>query len=290
MTPARSVGILGATSLVGGPLVERLAAAGRTVHAISRSTARHTSPAVQWHTPGAALAGVEAWVALCPLWTLPDWLPWLAQCGCRRLVAVSSMSILTKTTSPDRHEQALAARLALAERQVGDGAARLGLDCVLLRPTMIYDGRRDGNVVAIARFIRRWRYFPLAGAARGLRQPVHAADVAAACAAAIDTAAAGGVYALSGAEPLPFRMLVERIFAWLGLPPRMPSLPVPVLRAGLAASHALGAGQGVSSGMFARMNEDLSCAHDEAARDLGFRPRPFTLPDPPLEPQELSPP
>lgn len=287
MTPVRSVGILGATSLVGGPLVEHLAAAGGTVHAISRSTARHTSPAVQWHAPGAALTGVEAWVALCPLWTVPDWLPWLVQCGCRRLVAVSSMSVLTKTSSPDRHEQDLAARLALAERQVGDGTAALGLDCVVLRPTMIYDGRRDGNVVAIARFIRRWRCFPVAGPARGLRQPVHAADVAAACAAAVTTAA-GGVYALSGAEPLPFRTLVERIFSWLGLPPRMPSLPASALRAGLAAAHALGQCRGVSIGMFARMNEDLSCAHDEAARDLGFRPRPFTLPDPPLEPRELS--
>lgn len=288
MTPARSVGILGATSLVGGPLVERLAAAGRTVHAISRSTARHASPAVQWHAPGAALAGVEAWVALCPLWTLPEQLPWLTQCGCRRLVAVSSMSVLSKTTSPDRHEQNLAARLALAERQVGDGAAALGLDCVLLRPTMIYDGRHDGNVVAIARFIRRWRCFPLAGPARGLRQPVHAADVAAACAAAIDTAAPGGVYALSGAEPLPFRTLVERIFSWLGLPPRMPSMPVPVLRAVLTAAHAIGAGRGVSSGMLARMNEDLSCPHDAATRDLGFRPRPFTLPAPLLTAQGLS--
>lgn len=288
MTSARSVGILGATSLVGGPLAERLVADGRTVHAISRSRGVPAASGVQWHAPGADLAGVESWVALCPLWTVPDRLPWLARCGCRRLVAVSSMSVVTKTTSPDRHERALAARLAEAERRVGDGATALGLDCLLLRPTMIYDGQRDGNVVAIARFIRRWRCFPLAGPGRGLRQPVHAADVAAACAEALETPTASAVYAISGPDPLPFRALVERIFAWLGHTPRMPSVPVPALRAGLAAAHALGLCRGVSAGMLARMNEDLSCAHAAAARDLGFRPRPFTLPDPPLIPRGLS--
>ena len=65
--------------------------------------------------------------------------------------------------------------------------------------TMIYDGVTDGNIAAIAAFIRRRGWFPVAGPARGLRQPVHAADVAAACLAALEKAPLPQtVYAVSG--------------------------------------------------------------------------------------------
>jgi nucleoside-diphosphate-sugar epimerase len=228
---------------------------------------------------------VEAWVTLCPVWIVPQWLPWLARAGCRRLVAVSSMSVVAKAASPDRHERAVAARLAAAEAEVTRVAAAAGVGCVLLRPTMIYDGVRDGNVAAIAAFIRRWGCFPLAAPARGLRQPVHAEDVAAACEAAVTGSPPEPCYALSGRTPLPFRDLVARIFAWLGVPPRMPCLPPPLFRAALAVAHACGLGRGVSAGMVARMNDDLSCGHEPAARDLGFRPRDFTLD----RPQEIGP-
>lgn len=276
MTPVGSVGILGATSLIGGPLIGRLLADGRPVVAVSRSATGPDTAALIWRRPGADdVAAVGAWVSLCPLWMLPDWLPWLVRAGCRRLVATSSTSVFTKVTSPDRHDRALAARLADAENRISRLAAGYGVGLVLLRPTMVYDGVRDGNVAAIAAFIRRWRFFPLAGAARGLRQPVHAADVAAACAAALAAGAPAPAYVLSGPEPLPFCDLVAAIFASVGLPTRMPSLPPTLFRAGLAAAHAIGLGRNVSSGMLARMNEDLACGHDLAARDLGFRPRGF---------------
>lgn len=276
MTPVGRVGIFGATSLVGGPLTRRLLADGRTVVAISRSATGPDTAALVWRRPGADdVTAVAAWVSLCPLWILPDWLPWLVRAGCRRLVATSSTSVFTKVTSPDRRDRELAARLADAEDRVNKLAAGHGVGLVLLRPTMVYDGVRDGNVAAIAAFIRRWRFFPLAGAGRGLRQPVHAADVATACAAALAAGAPAPAYALSGPEPLPFCDLVAAIFAAVGLPPRMPSLPPPLFRTGLAAAHAIGLGRSVSSGMLARMNEDLACGHDLAASDLGFRPRGF---------------
>lgn len=276
MDASGSVGILGATSLVGGPLVDRSLAAGRRVVAISRTPRASTSAAVAWRRPGDAdVAGVVDWVTLCPLWGVPEWLPWLSRSGCRRIVAVSSMSLFSKAASRDPQDRAIAARLAAAEADLTRWTAAHGTALVLLRPTMVYDGVRDANVASIAAFIRRWGFFPLAGAASGLRQPVHAADVAAACAAALGGRPPQPAYALSGPVPLPFRELVGRIFAWLGRPPRMPSLPAPAFRAALAAAHALGRCRGVSSGVVGRMNEDLSCPHDRAAGDLGFRPRAF---------------
>ena len=276
MAAPGSVGILGGTSLVGGPLADRSVAEGRRVIAISRTPRSSGSPALAWHRPGDAdVADVADWVTLCPLWAVPERLPWLARAGCRRLVAVSSTSLFTKAASRDPEDRELAARLAAAEAEVIRWTAAQGVPLVLLRPTMVYDGVRDANVAAIAAFIRRWRFFPLAGPAGGLRQPVHAADVAAACAAALGSRPPEPAYTLSGPTPLPFRELVARVFAWLGLPPRMPSLPEPAFRAALAAAHALGRCRGVSSGMVGRMNEDLSFPHDLAARDLGFRPRAF---------------
>lgn len=275
-----SVGVLGATSLVGGPLAARLTAAGRQVVAVSRSAGGRNAPLVSWHRPGAGdVTGVADWVTLCPVWAVPEQLSWLAHAGCRRLVAVSSMSVFAKAASRHPHDHAVAARLATAEDETARRCAAHGIGLVLLRPTMVYDGIHDGNVAAIAAFIRRWRFFPLAGAACGLRQPVHADDVAAACAAAVTAGLPAPAYALSGPAPLPFRELVARIFTRLGLPPRMPSFPAPAFRAALAVAHAVGAGRSVSSGMLDRMNEDLSCGHEPAARDLGFRPRPF-LADP----------
>ena len=127
MTPVGSVGIFGATSLIGGPLAARLLAAGRKVVAVSRSATGPASPAVAWRPPGAGdVAAVAEWVSLCPLWILPEWLPWLVHAGCRRLVATSSTSAFTKATSPDRHDRTLAAQLAAAQAQAqADLAAHL---------------------------------------------------------------------------------------------------------------------------------------------------------------------
>jgi nucleoside-diphosphate-sugar epimerase len=278
MNPERTVGILGATSLVGGPLVERLADMGWRVHAFSRSPAAGSTTAsrASWHEPAARdIEPIPRWIALCPLWALPERIEWIAALGGRRLVALSSTSLFTKPASPDAGEREVAARLAAAEEELARGAAWHGIELCLLRPTMIYDGVRDGNVAAIARFIRRFGFFPLAGRANGLRQPVHAADVAAACAAAVETQGLAAAYTLSGGEALPFRELVRRIFAWLDLPPRMPSLPRSLFAAALLPAHAVGLCRGLSTGMAVRMNQDLAFRHDDAARDLGFRPRDF---------------
>ncbi len=60
-----------------------------------------------------------------------------------------------------------------------------GVEWVILRPTLIYGHGRDKNITEIARFIRRFGFFPLLGKANGLRQPIHVEDVAEACFAAL---------------------------------------------------------------------------------------------------------
>jgi nucleoside-diphosphate-sugar epimerase len=282
MNERASVGVLGATSLVGGPLLRRLAADGRTVVACSRAASPPSTVdprGITWIQPGGALpvgfATAPTWITACPLWVVPEHLAWLEACGISTLVAVSSTSALTKERSPDRAEREVARALVAAETRVTEWAARRGVRLCLLRPTMIYDGVRDGNLAAIAGFIRRFGWFPVAGAARGLRQPVHADDVAWACVAAAFSATASGAYTLSGAAALPFRDLVATVFRGCGRPPRIVHLPQFVWRIALPVAHAVGVGLGATTGMAARMNEDLAFDHEAAARDLDFRPRPF---------------
>ena len=282
MSDAGLVGVIGADSLVGRPLVTLLAQTAHGVLACSRQAAVVAGPVrggVHPHRTGAPLpAGSEAvpgWITLCPLWAVPDQFAWLERLGAEHVVALSSMSAVTKAASPDAAERALAARLTAAEARLTTWAADRGIRLTLLVPTMIYDGRTDANVAAIAAWVRRFGWFPLCGPALGLRQPVHAGDVAAACVAAVDQRPPRVRYTLSGGEALPFRELVVRTCRAHGLVPRTLRLPPWAWRVAASLARGLGFAGGATGGMARRMNEDLSCDHAAAEKDLGFHPRPF---------------
>ncbi|MCE9631946.1 MAG: NAD(P)-dependent oxidoreductase [Planctomycetia bacterium] len=284
MNHDRTVGVLGGTSLVGRPLLPLLAAAGWRTVACTRAACPPEGSAgggAIWCHPGDPRPGgetvVATWLALCPLWALPGHLPWLESLAIRRLVALSSTSLLTKRDSPDPDERRVAAALAAAEETLRIWSQTRGVELCLLRPTMIYDGVRDGNVAAIAAFVRRHGWFPVAGPARGRRQPVHAECIAAACVAALGRDSLAPAYTLSGGEPLLFRDLVATVFAACKLPPRIIHVPRPLWAMLLPLARSLGIAAGASNGMAARMNDDLVFDHADAVRDLGFRPRPFAV-------------
>ena len=85
----------------------------------------------------------------------------------------------------------------------------------------------DRNVTMIARFIRRFGFFPLVGNGKGYRQPVHADDVAAACLMVLNRPITfNRNYNLSGGQTLTFREMVEAIFLALDKKPRIVSIPL----------------------------------------------------------------
>jgi nucleoside-diphosphate-sugar epimerase len=105
---------------------------------------------------------------------------------------------------------------------------RLAIAYTIFRPTLIYGAGRDRNIADIARFVRRFGVFPILGKGIGLRQPVHAADLAEACLLAVDSSASfNRVYNLSGGETLTYRQMVERVFQAMGKRGRVVSLPQP---------------------------------------------------------------
>ena len=221
---------------------------------------------------------IPDWICVAPIWVLPDYFDLLEAHGARRVVVLSSTSRFTKDDSSDPEEQAVALRLAEAEAHVQAWAENRGVEWVILRPTLIYGLGRDKNIAEIARFIRRFGFFPVLGKAEGLRQPIHAGDVAGACVAALQApAAANHAYNISGGEALAYRDMVARVFAALGRPPRLLPVPLPAFRVAVALLRCLPRYRHWSAAMAKRMNRDLVFDHAEAAQDLDFRPRAFVL-------------
>jgi nucleoside-diphosphate-sugar epimerase len=280
----RHVGVLGARSFVGECLLALLVDAGYRVTAFSRqpdAKLNSSLPGITWRTPNSNASSAEPaithWVCLAPIWTLPQYLPWMKSLGAERIVAVSSTSRFTKTDSSDMVEQLLAQRLASSEQQLVDWAQIHGVEWCILRPTLIYGFGQDKNVSEIARFIRRFGFFPLLGAAGGLRQPVHVDDVAKACLAAMTVPTVNRPYAISGGETLAYRDMVARIFAALDRRPRLLTVPLWAFSLAVTVVRRLPRYRQWSAAMAERMNLDLVFDHGDAARDLGYTPRRFLL-------------
>lgn len=278
--------MLGASSLVGVCLLPLLVREGWRVVAYSRRERQGSG--VEWqrleHPPSSLPTVADGngqitdWVCLAPIWVVPEYLAMLEARAVRRVVALSSTSLLTKNASSDAAEQALARRLAEGERQFVAWAEAHDVGWVILRPTLIYGLGRDRNVGEIARAIRHLGFFPIFGRASGLRQPVHAEDVAAACLSALARGdALNRAYCLSGGETLAYREMVCRVFFALGKRPRLCSVPLFVFRLAVMGLRAVPRFRHWSMAMAERMNRDLVFDHADAARDLGFAPRPFHL-------------
>jgi len=286
----RQVGVLGATSLVGEQLLPLLTQQGWQVTAFSRRVPVSVLAGVNWRQLPSLQGGVlqrsaqtvadtlPYWICVAPIWVLPDFFHLLEAAQARRVVALSSTSVFTKNNSDDAHEQAMSLRLADAEARVQAWARARGVACVILRPTLIYGLGRDKNITEIARFIRRFGFFPLLGKASGLRQPIHAEDVAAACLAALQVPCAAGLsYNISGGETLTYRAMVTRIFAAMARRPHFLTVPLWAFRVSVSLLRFLPRYRHWSAAMAGRMNQDLVFDHAEAVRDLNFKPRAFSL-------------
>lgn len=279
-------GVLGASSMLGQSLLPLLASTGWNVEAFSRQPRVYDQTADEnariafrllkeaEHNPDETK--IAHWICLAPIWVLPDYFTMLTAYQAKRVVAISSTSIFTKQNSTDHTEQETAEKLRDGEQRFIDWAEANRIEWAILRPTLIYGLGRDRNICEIARFISRFGFFPLFGAAQGLRQPVHVEDVATACVAALQSARAiNHAYNLSGAEKLTYREMVGKIFSVIDKPERFINIPLIVFHTAIVCLKALPRFRNWSAAMAERMNADLVFDHVDAARDLGFSPRSF---------------
>jgi nucleoside-diphosphate-sugar epimerase len=125
----------------------------------------------------------------------------------------------------------------------------------------------------------------LCGRGSGRRQPVHAADLAAACQAVLARPQPlSGVFELSGGETLGYRELLQRIRNQLGLRRPIVSVAPRLLRLALGV---LPVRRGWNAAMLGRVNQDLVFDDQAARRELGWRPRGFLDCGGPLPPAPL---
>jgi nucleoside-diphosphate-sugar epimerase len=271
--------VFGASGQVGMPVLDRLRDDGWRVYAVSR-TPRAEQPGLVW-LPGdlQRVDGLpphpDAIVSCGPLDLFGQW---YARSDARapRVVVFGSTSIEVKRGSADAEERDLAVRLREGERHVFETAAARGAAATVLRPTLIYGVGRDHNLTRIAAVARRFGRIVLPRGADGLRQPVHAHDLADAAFRCLDAAAAHGrAYALPGGETLAYREMVARVLAALQPPAKLHEVPGGVFNAILAAAHAAGFALDFNEAAVARMRSDLVFDPADAQRDFGYAPRGF---------------
>ena len=282
--------VSGATSQIGVFLLPRLTQAGFHVHALSRidpGSSNRLHPLVTWHQTeisadwkGSKIQDASQFIHLAPVWLLPDVIDELSSMGIQRIVAVSSTSRFTKVASRNLQEQEIAKKLATAEEDVIEKCNRYEILWTLLRPTMIYGMGMDENVTVIARFIKRFGFFPLVGEGKGCRQPVHADDIASACEKVMnDTATFNRAYNLSGGQTITFREMVEAIFLGLNKRPRIVIIPMIAIKYFIALAGYTQAYRYITKEMIERVNQDLCFDSSDARRDFGYLPRGFHYQD-----------
>ncbi len=264
--------VFGASSQIGHFLLPRLEAMQAQVLAVSR-VARST-PAlanVTWRQaqlPDFAPASFDSIIAFAPLHALAQWLSQCETAPARKLVATGSMSAESKRDSAVASDRALSRMLREGEAALAAQCARLGIDFLILRPTLIYGAGMDKSLTPIAHRALRLRVFPLP-LAKGLRQPVHADDIALAVLAALRAGKLGGItLEIGGGERIEYREMFRRVHA--SLPLRTLPLPIPA-----SALRVLARAVPAARGPVSRLAQDLLADNRELQRMLGIAPRGF---------------
>jgi nucleoside-diphosphate-sugar epimerase len=271
--------VFGATGQIGFPLLGLLQGAGWRVTALSRAE-QSDEPGLEWlrgelPTAQGLPTRVDTIFSCGPLDGFASWYA-RSTIDCARVIAFGSTSVEVKRGSADAEERDVARRLREGEETVFATTAKRGATATLLRPTLIYGAGRDATLTRIAQLASRWGRFPLPRDAKGLRQPVHADDLAAAAFACAGTPATQGqTYALPGGETLTYRDMVARVLACLTPPPTLIELPSPMFNAALFLAQLTGRATGLGEAAVRRMRSDLTFDIDPARRDFGYAPRAF---------------
>ena len=280
--------LTGASSQLGVFLIPRLLAAGFRVIALSRQASGDSASPDErllWKHPDSFGIGTAAGES-----GLQGQVGMLISCGpidvatqavvlCPRLervVVFSTSSVFSKASSPDESENRQIADILAHETQLKALCSDRGLALAVFRPTLIYGCGLDRNISLLAAWIRRLGWLPLAGRASGLRQPVHADDLARLAVNALmadkplnlDSPACGG-------STLTYRQMAELIFDALDKPRRIFSVPPGLMVAMVSLVRLLPRLHEVNTQMVRRQNIDLVFDDSALKEYLDYQPRPF---------------
>ena len=283
--------LTGASSQIGVFALPLLVKAGFRVIAVSRKGKPDAYPCfdgVEWLDETDALHAAHDYEYLLSAGPLQLARKFLVDGGqLTTAIVFSSSSVATKQQSGNTAERDQIRDMLSLESELCSISESRGLKLVIFRPTLIYGCGLDTNISRLAGWIKRFGFMPVNGKAEGLRQPVHAQDLAsAACTALLSKNDLPRVMNLSGGDTLSYSDMVSKIFFALGKPVRLLRLPqwLFVLIAGFA--NAIKLTEGVNSEMVRRQRSNLVFEDRQARELLSYKPRPFaprpedfTLPD-----------
>lgn len=272
--------LTGASSQIGVFAIPRLLQAGFRVVAVSRKGKPDWCPVfdqVEWLDETGAIKASQSCRFLLsagPMELAEKFLETGQQF--QSAVVFSSSSVEKKQESGSATERNQIQSMLTLESRIQRVAETKGINVVILRPTLIYGCGLDTNISRLARWIRRFGFVPLNGEARGLRQPVHADDLASlAIAALLSKDALPPVLALGGGETLSYSDMVGRIFVALGRPVSLLRLPEWFFVPLVSIAGVFKISGGINGEMVKRQGVDLVLDDQQARELLDYKPRPF---------------
>jgi nucleoside-diphosphate-sugar epimerase len=192
------------------------------------------------------------------------------------VIVFSSSSVVVKKQSANIAERQQIEHMLSLEEKLRSSAQKRNISLVIFRPTLVYGCGLDTNISRLAAWIRRFGFMPVNGKANGLRQPVHADDLAgAAVSALLSKKNLPLLLYLCGGQPLSYSDMVSRIFIAYRKSPRLLHLPQWLFLTLVNLAAIFGRGQGVNAEMVRRQRLDLVFDDRQARELLGYESRPF---------------
>ena len=191
-------------------------------------------------------------------------------------VIFSSSSVESKRDSDHPVERGQMQGMLTLESDIRQVAETRDIKLVILRPTLVYGCGLDANISRLAKWIRRFGFMPVNGKATGLRQPVHADDLASvAIGAMLSDKTLPAVMTLTGGETLSYSDMVARVFTALGKPVRLLRLPEWLFVFLIKLANRFKKDGGINAEMVRRQQLDLVFEDPQAHQLLDFNPRSF---------------
>jgi len=268
--------LLGASGQVGYFLLQRLGgeavACARTIPAWSSPQQANWRTFDLW-TSNEASTQTQL-ISAGPLDACVAWLERAGPGALRRIVALSSMSAVHKRHSVSRVERALADSLCASEQRLLAFASAHDIHCMILRPTLIWGAGMDRSLTPFAQAAARRGFAFVPARATGLRQPVHAEDLAVLCLAlSVRDEAATGVFEAAGGERLTLAAMLARVGRSVGARVIRVSVPSIVL----AAVGRIAAAAGIDvAAAWTRAVSDQCASTDAVWHYCDLSPRGFT--------------
>jgi len=281
---SKNILIFGAHSDIGVYLIPLLNKLGFSTYCFTRQPLSHKENShIIWLRNSdfgrpSSLEGVEipTVISLMPIWELSKHRNILESIQAAKLIAFSSTSITSKARSSSARERHVSELLQQGESWIQNEFINDSRSALILRPTMIYGGKYNLNINRIIRIVKLLRFFLLIGHGTGLRQPVHAEDLAKLCCQCLENQNSGNrTFIVAGGEILQYRNMIERIFESVGISTRIISVPIFLAKPILSVLKCFPSHRDITLEMLKRIDQNLCYNHQEAINELGWSPRGF---------------